>query len=1081
MALLWCIPGVLLAAEFSDDFSDPATDAWHLSYGRPARVAIENGYLVLDMSTPRAGKWASALLRRSFSVPCRVTWRQRLVHDSPYTWLCGLAVTSIPRGTHAQVVAGLGGSGLKRSVFLGDKRSAPGTVKERVWYVLVLELQDVRQRLTVREATTGKEVAVLETNVGLAQGPFIARFFQNDHRLSIGFPDAYDQDRGTTEIDDFHLTAAQMRPYSPPPPGTDRPYKIPVVFNRAIKWITPADGLSRGSIAYDAAGWLPLTGRRAVSRWLELKRWLIKDPMAFPEQTNVRASSDGTTVFRLPPDKPAAVFALRAVQWCLDQHPVLQWRGTGRGVRWSVELTATDGVRPFLWTLWRSGWTGATTGPVRGGAAATAAGQAEDPQRVTKATPRAPRSNVGDAQEVSRPNSTKAATGQGQVDLRKLYHQAGWPHRYIEVDILVRMERTGQGPGELELRMGLPGQPAVVPRAPVVTQALQAAQRGVPLEAIVVDSHGQLVTDAQVSAQLAGRTVPLARIGHSPVYRGVALDVRPGDYRCVFVAKRHGQPIATADAEVAITQMEFADHYDRATRSYCTTSGRALGPLLGDLLAWIPVVNLKSNARRVVCGTKEIARVNKMGGGIAWAKWRVLPRRLIDEYVDYMAKCGVTVIRLTVNVSPAEYYLDACGHVAPHGLEQIFFILSAARRNNVRCVLNLTHYPYLWAGTGYNPPVMQYFEAGYRKRFQWTSDEMWRYLSSYLQELLGFTGQDPAVMAYTVTGENDQHYGPEWINRAYQLIKKLAPRQMVVLEQGGSIKHCTGRDPANYAPFKPAHDGGVGYRTYATYRYPTDCFIAVAARFYDLAPPSYLGEVACGVNMTPQFRTKLRDAMGIALTLQQPMAISWSAPAVECERKALTAAARMIDWTHFRRARPPVAIIVDRPDDQQINRLVAYEEALAGLPLDYEYLRPGADVSGYAAVFDARKELAASAIGEALPVAAVNAAPLRVSPGNHTSYAVSTDRRWMVAYVRNATHYELKVCDVGKIVERCRLPDRKRRLKVQLVGMANGLEYTVLDCASGASVRHGKFSGHVTIDLGETPGDYVIVANPAER
>ncbi|MBC7288250.1 MAG: hypothetical protein H5T86_09450, partial [Armatimonadetes bacterium] len=271
------------------------------------------------------------------------------------------------------------------------------------------------------------------------------------------------------------------------------------------------------------------------------------------------------------------------------------------------------------------------------------------------------------------------------------------------------------------------------------------------------------------------------------------------------------------------------------------------------------------------------------------------------------------------------------------------------------------------------------------------------------------------------------------------------------------------------------------YRTYATYGHPTDCFMAVAARFYDLAAPSYLGEVACGVNLTTEFRLKLRDAMGIAFALQQPMAISWSAPFVECERKALSAAAAMIDWTEFRRAPAPVAIIVDRPDSQQVERLVRYEAALAAIPLDYEYIRPGADISRYVAVFDARQDFRKPEIGKTIPDTAVEAAPLSFTEGSHATYAVSADRRWLLAYVRNATHYEMKLCDVGREVELCRLADRKRSLRIHVKGMAAGLEYAVLDCQSATVVGKGRFDRGVIIELGETADDFVLVVRPLQH
>ncbi len=1032
LGAFWCLFGTAWAGQLRCDFNDSSAKLWHLSYGQPGRAAIEKGLLVLDMTAAKSGKWAVALLRRVFSLPATITWRQRLAHNSQYTWYSGLAVESVKFGRREQITAGLGGGGMGNRVFLGDQKSPKGVVKEQNWYLLALRMERARQRLEVRDEATGRVVAALETTRGLVHGPFALRFFQNDPRLGPEFPDAYDQDRGRAEVDWVVIEAPKFAEYTPPKPGTPYPYKVPLVFNRAMRWLTAADGVSRGSIAYDACGWLALTGQRAVSRWLELTRFLTRDLTRFPEQPNIAPQDERRTAFVLPAGKDAAAFALRALQWNLEQHPVMHYRGVGHGVRWRIEVSATDGVHPFAWVLWRSEWT--------------------------------------------------AGAANGQVDLRELYRRGGWPNRYAEMDFVVRLERAEEAGGQrrLALEMGMPGRAAVVPRSYVVAQEQAAREKGVVVEAAVVDDGGRLVDDAEVTAAVAGRRVVLSRRPGKSVYSGAVRGLGPGQYKCVFVARRNGETLARAESEIEVTAMEFADHYDRRLRSYCTTSGRALGPLLGDLLAWVPMADLATAQRRVLCGLAELNAAKERGQKVGYTKWRVLPRPMIERYVDYMARCGCRLLRLTVNVSPAEYYLDVCGHVAPHGLEQVSYIAAAARRRGLRCVLNLTHYPYLWPGTGMNPPVLQYFEAGYKRRFEWTSDEMWRHLSSYLAELTGFTGQDPAVMAYTVTGENDQRYGPEWINRAYDLLKRAAPRQMVVLEQGGSIKHCLNRDPASYSDFKPASDGGVGYRTYATYKYPTDCFIAVAARFYNMARPSFLGEVACGVNTWPWFRLKLRDAMGIALALQQPMAISWSAALVECERRALTKAAEMVDWSAFVRAKAPVAVIVDRPDDAQIERMVEYEQALASAAVDYEFVRPGDEVTDYKVVFDARRPFDQAAVREAAARLG-DMVPLSVSPGNHVTYALSEDRRWLVAYIRNAMHYEMKVCDVGRVVEKCRMGDVSRELTIRLKRLAEGLEYAVIDTGTAKVVARGDFAGSASVRLGETTSDFVLVVRPAGR
>jgi hypothetical protein len=1016
LALLSCAAFASAQSTLTEPFDTLRSDLWLLNAGEPGRAALDDGKLILDLTEAKRGKWAYAELHQGITLPARIEWDQCPAHDSVHTYFAGLLVWSLADKAGQQLSAGLGGGGLQRCAFLGPERGPDRIAEEGVWYHLTLDLQPAEQTLTLSRRGEAEPLLSMKANVGLARSPFMLAFFQNDPRLGPAFVDEYDQDRGATWIDNLTISAEKTQPATPPPPGTTYPYKVPVVFNRATRWITPADGLSRGCITYEAAERMLLTGAQSVSRWLRLERWDLKDPTAFPEQPCIEDSAEHRTLFRLPTGETEATFALRALQWDIEQHPVMEWDADAEGVEWDLELTATDGVRPFTWRLWKS----------------------------------------------------EAATGRtaGRLDALKTYRDAGRPNRHAEMDFLLRLRATGDTaePRQVKLWLALQGQEVIIPRAPIVVPEEEVRREGVTIEAIFVGGYGGIDTNdrRRLEAHFDGRRVPMQRVGGGGVWRGILRDLPVGEHTVKLVGgDAKATPAHPTTVSVTVTDLPYLDHYDQAMRSYCTPEGKAAGPLLGDLIAWIPYKTLAPESRELAFG-RDAAQ------DVILTKWRSVPQADIDRYVQYMAESGVRVLRITPNVSVAEYYLDAGGHLAMHGFEQLSYILAAARRHGLRCVINLTHYPYLYPGTGNNPPVAQYFEAGYRHDFDWTSDRMWESLSGYLSELLGYIGDDPAVMAYTIAGENDQTLPVEWINRAHDLIKEHAPRQMVVLEQGGSIFECRDADPANYSVFRPAADGGVGFRTYDTYRYPNDCFMATAIRFFNLARPSHLGEVACGVNRTPQFITKLRDAMGLALTLQQPMAISWCATMLEDERRPLARAAERIDWTTFRRARPPVAIIIDKPDREQVQRLVQYEEALASIPLDYELIRPGAARQAYAQVLDARQPFAPPTLDPAL-------APLRVSPGSHTSYALSEDRRQLVAYIRNATHYEIRLCDINQVVERCRLDDQLRDLWLELPGIAPGLPYAVWGARSGAELAAGLTAEGTRLDLGSTSADVILV------
>ncbi|MEA3400085.1 MAG: hypothetical protein U9R79_02460 [Armatimonadota bacterium] len=1028
LLLLVCLVAPIAAARaesFVEGFEDDPGDAWELRSHEPGRAAFDDGRLVLDLTAAEKGKWAWALLHRSIALPATVRWRQQLAHDSPHTYLCGLAVMR-RSGQWSGINVGLGGGGLDDCVVLGSQRAAEGQVRQGRWYRMTLTLSSSEQILVVTAEGADEPLATAREHRALTRGPYFLRFFQNDHRLGRDMPDEYEQDRGATWIDDLQVEAQEIQVASPPPPGTSNPLAIPVVYNRATRWLTSEDGLSGGCIAWEAVGEMLLTGESGVSRWLRLRRWVLSKVPHWPDQPTIRHVDGRTTDFLLPEGETEATFALRALQWNLDQHPRLRWSAQPRGVSWSMAVSATDGVHPFVWRL-------------------------------------------AETEEAHAPS-------EGELDLREIYRASGRPNARAEMDFVITIRATdnaGRRPG-LALRLIMPGANAVLPRTPVVVP-VDAARQGVPLEAVVVGSDGALMADGQVQATVDGRPVDLQLVDESGL-RGAELVALPvgGHEIPLRATNADGETLATGSATVTVTDLDFLSHYERAKRSYCTPDGEAAGPLLGDLFAWVLYEDIAGPDRRMILGLDDYRRCARAGADVTQTKWRVMPRAAIERYVEHLAESGVEVIRITPNVQVREYYLDAGGHLAMHGLEQLSDILDAGRRHGIRAVINLFHYPY----NQFGPPVNAYFEAGYPDEMGWRSDEMWALLSQYLHELLGFIGSDPAVMAYTVMGENDQVLPVEWLNRAHDFIKQRAPRQMVVLEQGGDIFNCREGHPASYAEFAPATDGGVGYRAYQTRQYPTDCFMAVCARFYDLAPPSYHGEMACGIKVTPQFQVKLRDAMGLALTLQQTMAISWSAPPLEELRGAFAEAGNLVDWTRFRRAQPPVAMVVDTIDGETARRLVEYEEMLQALAVDCEYIGPEADRNGYLVTLDAREEIPPKA-EEALRRAAEAASPLRVSAGNHTTYALSSDRRWMVAYVRNATRYEVMECDI-RAVERCRMPDRPRRLRVTLQGFGASCRYRVWDAATAAVVQEGSVREGVELDLGETNIDVLVGVFPQE-
>ncbi|HID07722.1 MAG TPA: hypothetical protein EYP10_11325, partial [Armatimonadetes bacterium] len=433
---------------FREDFSTHRP-RWHLESGGVGKVSIADGRLVLDLSTAKRGKWAFAELHIAITLPARIEWEQCLAHDSRYTWFCGVHLWSARRRVHEWLIAGLGGGGLKNCFFLAGERSPEGMVKVGQWYRFVLDVHKERQTLTVFARGSVAPLIQLQSHRALPHSPFFLRFFQNSHRLRKCSPDGYDQDRGTTWIDNVVLTAQKLEVRKPPKPIVTNPYKVPIVFNRAMRWLTKEDGLLRACIAYEAVGWLALTGKRCVSHWVQLRAWHEQDLMQLRYEPNIKHDDELRTTFTLPAKVNEATFAIRALQFNTEQHPILQWEGILNGrLEWQIEVTATDGIHPFMWRIWASEWF-----------------------------------------------DDKA---NGKVNIARAYHRSGRPNRYAEVDVLLHLRRRAPGDANLRLRLGMPGRVAIVPRTPIVSTIAQAKRSGIAISAIVVDERGRIVTDPAV-------------------------------------------------------------------------------------------------------------------------------------------------------------------------------------------------------------------------------------------------------------------------------------------------------------------------------------------------------------------------------------------------------------------------------------------------------------------------------------------------------------------------------------------------------------------------------------------------------
>lgn len=166
------------------------------------------------------------------------------------------------------------------------------------------------------EAASGQEVWRSEATVGLA-GQLLRLVFYHNQLPAEGV-DRYDQDRGISSYRKLTVTAAALVEGDPaayrdadlrgPDPRT------PPAFNRAMRWLGPAEGVAGTVLAYDEGAALSLTGKRQVASWLP-NRLCTMQP-----------SGPTTSLFTRPNDLDGYDrVALQTLQWCVRQHPVLEY------------------------------------------------------------------------------------------------------------------------------------------------------------------------------------------------------------------------------------------------------------------------------------------------------------------------------------------------------------------------------------------------------------------------------------------------------------------------------------------------------------------------------------------------------------------------------------------------------------------------------------------------------------------------------------------------------------------------------------------------------------------------------------
>lgn len=315
----------------------------------------------------------------------------------------------------------------------------------------------------------------------------------------------------------------------------------------------------------------------------------------------------------------------------------------------------------------------------------------------------------------------------------------------------------------------------------------------------------------------------------------------------------------------------------------------------------------------------------------------------IVQWLSYLREQGVTTLRLMlrthtkVGLEP----MDVGGRVNRPLFAKVLRLMDLARPFGLRFLL-VIHDDY-GKPVYCNAPNLERFSlprfAGedldalppHQRRFirdrkllrlaseKYSDPDAIRCQDDYARELIGYLKDNPQVFAYEL--ENEMVNCPQtWAAHVIEVIRSVDPDTPICVSHGGGGLHTA--DPLWWTRHTP-----IDFYTY--HLYPTYCTDAVTdygaavlrlAKYGQLAGVCFLGESSGDefsdypADRAADRRYIMRDIIWMSLIAGNPGCFFWNARGYEVEEFRLASEIMStIDWTHWVRARPAVAIVVDHP------------------------------------------------------------------------------------------------------------------------------------------------------------------------
>lgn len=673
-------------------------------------------------------------------------------------------------------------------------------------------------------------------------------------------------------------------------------------------------------------------------------------------------------------------------------------------------------------------------------------------------------------------------------DLAAAWNRRGYDLRFAELHFVVGTY-SGQAGAESGLRFRaclLAERLAVVPALPVIRTAATVAAGGLPVAAVVLDSEGKRMGTHQVRliARADGKTIRMEE--REGIWEGHFHGLPPGEYQVGIGGD--GDVPAGITMTARVTDGRFYQ-YDPSRHSL-VRGGHATGPLTGSYRGLALARNVGSSGERLVLGQQAWDEWDRsQPPGEHWHYWEALTAAELEEQFAYLGRCGWQVVHLCQHWGLWEK-LDAGGHLAPHGAEQLALVMRIASRHGLAVLQALSHYPY---GKGFTPPYQQTWEAGFQDE-DWTDPRrpFTQRFHDYLREFSLLFREETGLFGMTTSGEGDIKAGPDRVNDTAAFVTAHDRNHLFLAEP----IHRLGKLPAEHcAGWQPLL---AGSRTYwIGEEIEPEIDLGIEFKFLQLGPyfmgegcwpcpPLYArftGKTGTWAG-TARYRRRVRDSVYLGLIHRLPLILTWEEQQTEDERIVFDEVRRRVDWAQpFLTSAVAVRVASEHVLGEGRRLLAGYERFFSALPLAYRYCAasPAAAMSDDTVVFNAEdpvKRLAWTAAGGKLPEALRSLMPIRVTAGYRASYLWSEDRRTLLAYVYNSgDHFTVEA--PGTLAGKIHRQPKPVEFNLALANLPpQPLEYRVYSLNQKKCLVSGRLEQSVAVPLGQTEDDYFVLVTP---